>query len=70
VSLASFPAAALKEMAASGWEFVRANHTREKFVQEFRAVVTRISVDQAATKTCMKVNPPQLNFANVRCPGE
>lgn len=32
----------LKAMARKAWEFARANHTREKFAQEYRDVMTKI----------------------------
>jgi len=40
--VASLSAQELKERARCAWDFARANHTREKFVEEFRKVVARI----------------------------
>jgi glycosyltransferase involved in cell wall biosynthesis len=40
--ISSLPPADLKAMARRSWEFVRANHTREKYSQEYRRVITEI----------------------------
>lgn len=40
--IASLPAQELKTMARKAWEFVRANHTREKFTESYRNVVKEI----------------------------
>ena len=40
--ISSLPPAELKAMARRSWEFVRTNHTREKFSQEYRRVITKI----------------------------
>jgi glycosyltransferase involved in cell wall biosynthesis len=41
-SVSSLPAKQLKQMARGAWEYARANHTKEKFVQEYGNVVERI----------------------------
>jgi glycosyltransferase involved in cell wall biosynthesis len=40
--VASLPAQELKRLARRAWEFVRANHTRERFAERYREVVTEI----------------------------
>ena len=40
--VASLSAQELKERARQAWEFARANHTREKFAEEYRKLVDRI----------------------------
>lgn len=40
--LSSLPAEELKLMSRKAWEFARANHTRERFAQEYRKVVDKI----------------------------
>jgi glycosyltransferase involved in cell wall biosynthesis len=42
--IASLSAQELKERARRAWEFARANHTREKFAEEYRKVVARIMI--------------------------
>jgi glycosyltransferase involved in cell wall biosynthesis len=41
-SVSSLPAKQLEQMARGAWEYARANHTKEKFVQEYGNVVERI----------------------------
>jgi len=36
------PAQELQKMARAAWEFARANHTRERFAEEYRKVITQI----------------------------
>jgi glycosyltransferase involved in cell wall biosynthesis len=40
--IADLPAQELKERARKAWEFARANHTREKFAEEYRKAVVDI----------------------------
>ena len=40
--VASLPAQKLEERARKAWEFARANHTREKFADEYSKVVATI----------------------------
>jgi glycosyltransferase involved in cell wall biosynthesis len=39
---AKFPAAKLKSMSRKAWEFVRANHTRERFAEEYRKAILNL----------------------------
>lgn len=40
--IANLPVEELKQMSRKAWEFARKNHTREKFVQEYRNIVEKI----------------------------
>ena len=40
--VSNFPARQLEQMARGAWEYARANHSREKFAQEYRKVVEHI----------------------------
>jgi glycosyltransferase involved in cell wall biosynthesis len=40
--VANLPSRELKLMSRKAWEFARANHTREKFAEEYRKIVTTI----------------------------
>jgi glycosyltransferase involved in cell wall biosynthesis len=46
--ISTLPAATLKEMARKAWEYARANHTREKFVEEYRKIILKIISDRKA----------------------
>jgi glycosyltransferase involved in cell wall biosynthesis len=48
--VASLAARQLEERARKAWEFARGNHTKEKFAEEFRAVVTTITSKQCSKK--------------------
>jgi glycosyltransferase involved in cell wall biosynthesis len=47
--VASLPTQKLQEQARKAWEFVRANHTREKFTEEFSQVIATIAKEHAAS---------------------
>jgi glycosyltransferase involved in cell wall biosynthesis len=40
--VSSLPIQKLKLMSRSAWEFARANHTKERFAQEYRKIITQI----------------------------
>jgi glycosyltransferase involved in cell wall biosynthesis len=40
--LSSLPAEELKQMARKAWKFARANHTRERFAEEYKKIITKI----------------------------
>jgi glycosyltransferase involved in cell wall biosynthesis len=40
--ISSLPAEKLKLMSRKAWEFVRTNHTREKFAEEYKKIITHI----------------------------
>jgi hypothetical protein len=40
--VSSLPAQEIKRMAVATWEFARANHTRERFAEEYRKVISQI----------------------------
>jgi glycosyltransferase involved in cell wall biosynthesis len=40
--VANLPAQEIKRMARAAWEFARANHTRERFAEEYRKVISQI----------------------------
>ena len=40
--VSNLPASQLEQMARGAWEYARANHTREKFAQEYRKAVEHI----------------------------
>ena len=44
--IASLSPLELKIMARKAWEFVRANHTREKFTESYRNTVEKILTNQ------------------------
>ena len=44
--LASLPSEQLQRMAYQAWEFARANHTRERFAQEYQRVIEKIMIAQ------------------------
>jgi glycosyltransferase involved in cell wall biosynthesis len=46
-AVSELPAEELKQMARKAWEFARANHTRERFAQEYRKVIVKILSDNA-----------------------
>ena len=50
--VASLPAQELKERARRAWEFARANHTREKFTEEYRKFVVTMVVISAYRLDC------------------
>ncbi|MFH7030251.1 MAG: glycosyltransferase [Heteroscytonema crispum UTEX LB 1556] len=50
-AIASLPASELKIMARNAWEFVRANHTREKFVESYRKTVGKIITNHSKKYT-------------------
>ena len=54
-SVSSLPAEELKRLACKGWEFARANHTREKFSDEYRKVVERIIATHGSGKASTSV---------------
>lgn len=62
--VASLPAQKLQEEARKAWEFVRANHTREKFAEEFSEVVAKITSEHVARKRS-QVNGSKHNIADV-----
>ena len=45
-----------EERARRAWEFARANHTREKFADEYRKIVTKI-----ITSTVQNLHPGALS---------
>ena len=40
--VSSLPAEKLKRMALKTWEFARAHHTREKFAEEYKKIITKL----------------------------
>lgn len=40
--ISGFPAEKLKQMAHKAWEFARANHTQERFAEEFKKIILKI----------------------------
>ncbi len=40
--VSSIPVQKLKLMAHKAWEFARANHTKEKFAEEYRKIIEKI----------------------------
>lgn len=44
-TVASLPEGELRQMSRRAWEFARANHTRAKFAQEYRRVISEIVGD-------------------------
>lgn len=48
--VASLPARDLEAQARAAWEFARANHTRERFAQEYRRVVKQILATSSAQR--------------------
>lgn len=50
--ISSLPAEKLKQMSYSTWEYARANHTRERFADEYKKVITQI------LKTHKEMNKP------------
>ena len=51
--VASLPAQELKERARRAWEFARANHTREKFTEEYRKFVVTMASDFGHRLDCV-----------------
>ncbi len=47
-TISSLPAVELKRMACNGWEFARANHTRDKYSEEYRKAVQTIMATHGA----------------------
>jgi hypothetical protein len=47
--VSNFPVEQLQQMARKTWEFARANHTREKFAEEYKKTVLSI-MGKAETK--------------------
>lgn len=48
--VAGLPAQELQERARRAWEYARANHTREKFAEEYRKVITTILATHKAVQ--------------------
>jgi glycosyltransferase involved in cell wall biosynthesis len=46
---ANLPVDQLRRMARKAWEFARANHTREKFAEEYKKLVLSV-VEKAGSK--------------------
>ncbi len=44
--ISTIPAKKLKQMSGKAWEFARANHTREKFAEEYLRVIEGIMNDR------------------------
>ena len=44
-TVSSLPAEGLKLMSRKAWEFARANHTKERFAEEYRRIMARIITD-------------------------
>lgn len=42
IKISNLPTNELKRMARKAWEYARANHTREKFTQEYKKVIEKI----------------------------
>ena len=47
--ISSLPAEDLKSMSRKAWEFARANHTRERFAEEYKKVIKNILYLKAQT---------------------
>ena len=43
--ISSLPVQKLKLMSRRAWEFARTNHTKERFAQEYRKVITQIIME-------------------------
>ncbi|MCX7592790.1 MAG: glycosyltransferase [Fischerella sp.] len=50
-AIANLPASKLKMMARNAWEYVRANHTREKFAESYRKTVDNIITNHSKKYT-------------------
>lgn len=42
-TVSDFPAETLRQMSRKAWEFARANHTREKFAEEYKKIILNIT---------------------------
>ena len=49
--IANLPTSQLKDMARCAWEFARANHTREKFAENYRNTVNQIITNHSTKET-------------------
>ena len=44
--ISGLPAETFKSISRKAWEYVRVNHTRERFAEEFRKVIEQIREDR------------------------
>jgi glycosyltransferase involved in cell wall biosynthesis len=58
--VANLSAQELRERARQAWEFARANHTREKFAEEYRKIVTDIISSHCSRVASSTVVPSQV----------
>ena len=59
--VASLSAQELKERAQRAWEFARANHTREKFTEEYRKFVVTMASDFGHRLDCVDRSRKRLD---------
>jgi glycosyltransferase involved in cell wall biosynthesis len=50
--VSSLPTPELRRMSRAAWEYARANHTRARFEEEYRKVITQIMARPIGTTTC------------------
>jgi glycosyltransferase involved in cell wall biosynthesis len=58
--VAAMPIQEMRRMARSAWEFARANHTRERFAEEYRKVIAHIMAHRATMTSTQADNQPNL----------
>ena len=68
-TVSSFPVLKLKQMARRGWEFVRANHTKDKFAEEFRKTMVKILVTHNVQGFVPDPDNPQPILPKIRGSG-
>jgi glycosyltransferase involved in cell wall biosynthesis len=62
--VSSVSAQELQERARWAWEFARANHTREKFAEVYRQVVTKIITSRCSRSTPRSTVGPQVGLGS------
>ena len=67
--VSSFPVPKLKQMAHMAWEFARANHTKDKFAEEFRKTMVKILVTHNVQGFIPDPDKPQPILPKIRGSG-
>lgn len=57
LKISSLPAQQLQRMARKAWEYARANHTRERFAEEYRKAIDKIMAHRHVSKD-LRANTP------------
>jgi hypothetical protein len=68
--VSNFPAEQLQQMARKAWEFARANHTREKFAEEYKKTFLSIMGKAESCEPGKSRTPNFPNDSTLQSPSE